>query len=334
VRAYQERPNGGTGRDPFAARLLEHGSWPLLGNVVTSLQVNLGKFCNQTCHHCHVDAGPLRKEMMSESTAAKVVELLECSPGVAAVDFTGGAPELHAVFRGLVGEGRRLGKRIVDRCNLTVLMLPAQRDLAEFLAENQVEIVASLPCYTRDNVEKQRGGGVFDKSIEALRLLNRLGYGAGDSGLQLHLVYNPLGAFLPPSQEKLEQDYKRRLDEAFGIRFSRLYTIANMPISRFAEYLRQRGEYGRYMSLLVNHFNEGTLEGLMCRSLVSVGWDGRLYDCDFNQMLEIPLVKGRAATLDSVVSLSELEGLPIATAEHCFGCTAGCGSSCAGSIAP
>jgi radical SAM/Cys-rich protein len=332
MRAYKERPIFKPGKDPFAARFSEQGSWPLLRGAVTTLQVNVGKFCNQTCHHCHVGAGPLRKERMSQASAEKVVALLERSPGVATVDFTGGAPELHRVFRGLVRECRRLGKKIIDRCNLTVLTLPAQKDLAEFLAQHEVEVVASLPCYTSDNVEKQRGGGVFEKSIEALRLLNSLGYGAADSGLQLHLVYNPLGAFLPPSQEKLEQEYKRQLGEMFSVRFNHLYTLVNMPISRFAEYLHHRNEYSRYMGLLVNHFNAETLEGLMCRSMVSVGWDGRLYDCDFNQMLEIPLVQEAAASLDSVNSLTHLEGLPIATAEHCFGCTAGCGSSCTGVI--
>jgi radical SAM/Cys-rich protein len=300
---------------------------------VTTLQVNVGKFCNQACHHCHVDAGPRRIERMSDGTARGVMRLLEASPSVTTLDLTGGAPELHEVFRPLAAEARRQGRRVIDRCNLTVLSVPGQEDLAEFLAQRQVEVVASLPCYTKENVEAQRGRGVFEPSIDAIRRLNALGYGRPDSGLVLNLVYNPVGAYLPGDQAELESDYREELGTHFGLVFNRLFTITNMPIKRFAVQLERDGEYEAYKSLLVNHFNEEAARSVMCRSLVSVGWDGRLYDCDFNQMLELPLMRsGLPVTLDSLQSLEELEGLPIATGDHCFGCTAGCGSSCGGAL--
>ncbi len=271
---------------------------------------------------------------MSEETGRAVVRLLESSPSVATLDLTGGAPELHEVFRPLVKAARRLGRHVIDRCNLTVLSVPGQEDLARFLAENGVEVVASLPCYTKENVEAQRGRGVFEPSIEALRRLNALGYGRPGSGLLLNLVYNPVGAFLPGDQAELESDYREELGTRFGVVFNRLLTITNMPIHRFAAQLEREGQVEAYMSLLVNHFNEEAVLNVMCRSLVSVSWDGRLYDCDFNQMLDLPLMRhGLAMALDSIGSLTELEGLPIATGEHCFGCTAGCGSSCGGALA-
>ncbi|MGH7819239.1 MAG: arsenosugar biosynthesis radical SAM (seleno)protein ArsS, partial [Candidatus Binatia bacterium] len=258
--------------------LHRHRLWPLRRGVVKTLQVNVGKLCNQACHHCHVDAGPRRKEIMRRATAERVIDLLAESSTIETADLTGGAPELNPNFRYLVESARSLGRRVIDRCNLTVLFEPGMEGLADFLAECEVEVVASLPCYTATNVEKQRGHGVFDKSIEALRWLNRLGYGRPRSRLVLNLVYNPLGAFLPPPQTKLEADYKRELGAAFGIEFNRLFTITNMPIKRFAAELARSGKEEEYMGLLVNHFNPGAVEGLMCRSLVSVGWEGTLYD--------------------------------------------------------
>lgn len=320
---------------PFDEEMERRGLAPLERGAVNTLQVNVGKFCNQACHHCHVDAGPKRTERMTAETALHVVRLLEASPSVTTLDLTGGAPELHEVFRPLVKEARRLGKHVIDRCNLTVLSVPGQEDLGEFLAEHEVEVVASLPCYTKENVEAQRGRGVFEPSVRALQHLNALGYGRPESGLALNLVYNPVGAYLPGPQDELESDYREELGTLFGVVFNRLFTITNMPIKRFATQLEREGEYEAYMGLLVNHFNEKAARNVMCLSLVSVGWDGRLYDCDFNQMLDMPLMlNGLPAVVDSIESLKELEGLPIATGDHCFGCTAGCGSSCTGAIIP
>ena len=319
------RPSGPS----FEATLARHGLAPLRRDRVSTLQVNVGKLCNQACHHCHVDAGPKRTEIMTRSTAERVIQLLTASADVETVDITGGAPELNPSFRYLVEGACQLGKRVIDRCNLTVLFQPEMERLPEFLAEHRIELTCSLPCYTASNVDRQRGKGVFDKSIEALLLLNRLGYGKTGSELVLNLVYNPVGAFLPPPQAKLEADYKRELGRAFGIEFNRLFTITNMPIKRFAADLERSGKQHEYMGLLVNHFNPATVEGLMCRSLVSVGWEGTLYDCDFNQMLEIPVPRSRRTIFD-VESIEELSGVPIATASHCFGCTAGAGSSCGG----
>ncbi len=315
----------------FEQSLREHGAPPLQRSRVTTLQVNVGKLCNMACHHCHVEAGPKRTEIMGRDVAERLALLLANSPDVEVVDFTGGAPELNPHFRWLVSGARRLGRRVIDRCNLTVLFEPAQHDLAAFLAEQEVEIVASLPCYSAENVEKQRGRGAFDKSIQALQQLNELGYGRADSPLRLDLAYNPLGAFLPPAQASLEKKYKEELSRLFGIEFHQLLTITNMPIKRFAHALERDDQLEAYMSLLVNHFNVDTVGGLMCRSLVSVSWDGRLYDCDFNQMLEMPVttVQRSIFELDSFEALS---GAPIATASHCFGCTAGAGSSCSGAL--
>jgi len=332
----------------FYMTLVSHGLGALRRDRVTTLQVNVGKLCNMACHHCHVEAGPLRTEIMTAEVAARVLELVADHPGIALVDFTGGAPELNPSFRWLVTEVRRLGRRVIDRCNLTVLDEPGQEDTARFLAESGVEIVASLPCYTADNVTRQRGKGAFDKSIEALTQLNALGYGRPGSGLLLDLVYNPVGASLPPAQAGLERRYREELLTHFGLVFTRLLTITNLPIARFAHMLARTGQEAAYMSLLVNHFNPATVDGLMCRSLVSVGWDGRLYDCDFNQMLEIPLghidpledpaLAGDSSavphpTVWNVGGLAALTGRRIATAPHCFGCTAGAGSSCGGAIA-
>ncbi len=315
----------------FDAALRGAGLGVLRRAATASLQINVGKRCNQACHHCHVEAGPARTEVMSRAIAERALALVAATPSITTVDITGGAPELCPSFRWMVEEARRLGRRVIDRCNLTILFEPGQEDLADFLAGHEVEVIASLPCYTADNVDQQRGHGVFDRSIEGIRLLNARGYGR-DGVHALHLVYNPGGGFLPPAQAALEARYKRELADRFGIGFDRLYTITNLPIARFADFLEARGEAQAYMNLLVNHFNPAAVPALMCRSLVSVGWDGRLYDCDFNQMLELDL-GGAARTIGDLASLEGLEGAAIATASHCFGCTAGAGSSCGGSLA-
>jgi radical SAM/Cys-rich protein len=314
----------------FQETLRQHGIGELRRREVTTLQINVGKLCNQACHHCHVEAGPKRTEIMPARVAERILKLLAGTPSIETVDITGGAPELNANFRLLVRESRRLEKQVIDRCNLTVLFEPGQETLGEFLAANNVEITASLPCYTESNVDQQRGKGAFEKSIRALRLLNRIGYGQAGSGLVLNLVYNPLGASLPPPQQKLEADYKSQLRENFGIEFNRLFTITNMPIKRFAEVLYREGQHESYMGLLTNHFNPATVESLMCRDLVSIGWDGKIYDCDFNQMLDMETPNGRS--IWEVASFSELANRQIATGSHCFGCTAGAGSSCGGSL--
>jgi radical SAM/Cys-rich protein len=315
----------------FDRTLRQRGAGRLGRAAVTTLQVNVGKRCDLACHHCHVEAGPKRTEAMDGETAARVLWLLERNPAVTTLDLTGGAPELNPHFRELVRGARALGRQVIDRCNLTVFFQPGQEDTPGFLAEQEVKVVASLPCYTAENVEQQRGRHVFARSIEALSLLNRLGYGSGDGKRELDLVYNPLGPSLPPAQAELEQTYRRELRELFDLRFDRLVTITNMPIKRFAHSLEREGRYGEYLSLLVNHFNPTTVPALMCRHLVSVGYDGALYDCDFNQMLELPLA-GRATSLWDVDDLSQLAGTPVSTAAHCFGCTAGSGSSCGGAL--
>ena len=314
----------------FKATLRQHGLGELRRREVTTLQINVGKLCNQACHHCHVEAGPKRTEIMPARVAERIMALLAATPSIQTIDITGGAPELNTNFRWLVSEWRRMGKQVIDRCNLTVLFEPGQEALAEFLAANQVEITASLPCYTETNVDQQRGKGAFEKSIRALRLLNAIGYGRAGSGLTLNLVYNPLGASLPPPQEKLEADYKTQLRENFAIEFDRLFTITNMPIKRFGEILVREGKHEAYMALLTNHFNPATVDGLMCRDLVSIGWDGKIYDCDFNQMLDLETPSGK--TVWEIESFAELAEKPIATGSHCFGCTAGAGSSCGGSL--
>ncbi len=304
---------------------------PLRRGRVTTLQLNIGLRCNLACHHCHVESGPKRTERMERSGVARVIELLDQNPEVELLDITGGAPEMNEHFRWLVEEARRLRRRVIDRCNLTILLEPGQEDTAEFLAAQQVEVVASLPCYTKENVDQQRGRGVFAGSIEALQRLNALGYGREGSPLRLDLVYNPIGPFLPPPQKELAGRYRVELLELFGIEFNALLCITNMPIRRFAQQLERQGQSEVYMSLLVNHFNPDTLPGLMCRELVSVGYDGRLYDCDFNQMLEIEL-PGAARSIWEIDRFSDLDGQPIATGAHCFGCTAGAGSSCGGAL--
>ncbi len=295
-----------------------------------TLQVNLGKLCNQACSHCHVEAGPLRTENMERRTIDRLLSLIENCPEMQTVDVTGGAPELNPHFRYFVSELRALGKEVIDRCNLTVLFEPGQEDLPEFLRAQGVQIVASLPCYARENVDRQRGSGVFDKSVRAMQTLNGLGFGRADSGLSLNLVFNPQGATLPPEQGELERDYKIRLREDFGIEFNRLFAIANMPVKRFADALEREGRWEEYMQTLIDNFNPTAAEDVMCAALVSIGWDGKIFDCDFNQMLEIPH-DGKAKSIWDIEGLEELTG-SIAFDNHCYGCTAGAGSSCSGSL--
>jgi radical SAM/Cys-rich protein len=314
----------------FGATLARHGIRALSRKSPATIQVNVGKLCNQACHHCHVDAGPRRTERMTRATAERVIDVLAASAGVETLDITGGAPELNENFAMIVERARALGRRVIVRCNLTVTLEPGMEWLVEFYRRAGVDLVCSLPCYTAENTDRQRGAGVFEKSISALKNLNTAGFGRGE--LRLDLVYNPIGASLPPPQGELEAQYRDELARNFGIVFDRLLTITNMPIARFANQLNSTGSHSAYMSLLVNHFNPATVDALMCRDLVSVGWDGRLYDCDFNQMLEIPLGAG-AATIWDIEGVGALAGARIATGSHCFGCTAGAGSSCGGAIA-
>jgi radical SAM/Cys-rich protein len=300
--------------------------------AVETLQVNLGYTCNQTCVHCHVNAGPNRTEQMDRATIDLVLDVLTAKD-IKTLDLTGGAPEMNVHFRDLVREARGRGVHVINRCNLTILLEPGYEGLAEFLAEQQVEVVASLPCYLEDNVDKQRGKGVFDKSIQALQLLNSLGYG---SRLPLSLVYNPQGASLPPDQVKLEADYRRMLGERFGIVFTRLFALANMPIARFGSTLISKGKFREYMTVLRGAHQDANVEHVMCRSLVSVDWQGYLYDCDFNQMLGLHLHEGGRGHgrihLDDWLEM-DLAGNQIVVADHCYGCTAGKGSSCGGALA-
>ena len=311
--------------------LLETDFPPLRRHAVETVQVNVGYVCNQSCLHCHVNAGPTRTEAMTHETAAQVLAYLEAS-GATTLDITGGAPELNAGFRDLVRGARQLGATVIDRCNLTVLFEPGQEDLAQFLAAQRVAIVASLPCYTEELVDRQRGKGVYAKSLEAIRALNALGYGRDASGLTIDLVYNPQGASLPPPQVPLEADYKRILGE-HGIAFNRLLTIANMPIQRFGSTLISKGTFNGYMELLRNAHRDENLDSVMCRSLVSVDWQGYLYDCDFNQMLGLPLrFAGRPRLHLKDALARDLSGNPIVVRDHCYGCTAGQGSSCGGAL--
>jgi radical SAM/Cys-rich protein len=314
--------------------LLTRSDFPAIRRrAVETLQVNVGYVCNQTCLHCHVNAGPTRTEVMTRETIDQVLAYLAAS-GATVLDVTGGAPELNPHFRYLVQGARARGAKVIDRCNLTILFEPGHEDLAAFLAAERVEVIASLPCYTEELVDRQRGKGVYEKSVRAIRLLNEHGYGREGSGLELHLVYNPQGPSLPPPQEQLEADYKRVLGEHFGIVFNRLFTIANMPIQRFGSTLVTKGQFNGYMDLLRGAHRPENLETVMCRSIVSVDWKGYLYDCDFNQMLGLPLVQPgvkRAHLAD--VTGRDIAGNPIVVRDHCFGCTAGQGSSCGGALA-
>ncbi len=315
---------------PFHEALHDHGLPDLKSCGVEVLQVNVGKVCNQTCSHCHVDAGPDRRESMSRETAEAVVRALRIA-NIPTLDITGGAPEMNPHFRFLVEEARKIGCRVIDRCNLTILMTPRYDELASFLATHRVEIVASLPCYLEDNCDRQRGDGVFRRSIDALRCLNQLGYGMPTAELPLTLVYNPVGPVLPSPQESLEADYRRELRDRYGVEFSQLYTITNMPISRYLDELVSSGSYDEYMTQLVTAFNPLTVSGVMCRTMLSVDWQGRLYDCDFNQMLELPIDAPSTPTIHDV-DFAKIATRTIQTGRHCYGCTAAAGSSCQGSL--
>jgi len=313
--------------------LLQPSDFPAISRgPVETLQVNLGYLCNQRCLHCHVNAGPNRTEIMDEATVRQVIELL-AHGGMTTLDLTGGAPEMNPRFGMLVSEARTLGVKVIDRCNLTILEEPGYEETARFLAGQQVEVVASLPCYLEENVDAQRGNGVFETSIRALRRLNALGYGIDGSGLTLTLVYNPQGANLPPSQQELEASYKRELSIRFGVAFNRLFTITNMPIRRFGSMLISRGQFASYMQLLKESYCDDNLDGVMCRSMVSVDWRGYLYDCDFNQMLDLPIMEeGRKRLHLRDLMRRDLTGSPIVVMDHCYGCTAGQGSSCGGAL--
>ncbi len=316
----------------FDHTLAERGYAPLRARRIHTLQVNVGKLCNQTCAHCHVDAGPTRTEIMTRETVDAVLDVVRRVPELRTVDITGGAPEMNPHFEYLVAQCRAMGRHVIDRCNLTVFFVRDKHHQPKFLADHQVEVIASLPCYLEANVDQQRGKGVYGRSIEALQQLNALGYGREETGLTLNLVYNPLGPTLPPPQADLEADYRRELAARFGIRFNHLYTITNMPISRFLDDLHRSGQYETYMETLITSFNPASVDGLMCRNLISVNWDGRLSDCDFNQMLDLPL-EGAAPQTIQEFDLARLTRRQIVTGIHCYGCTAGAGSSCGGTLA-
>ena len=315
----------------FAQRLVEH-ALPLRHTRTEILQINVGKICNLTCVHCHVNAGPKRKEIMSRETIDRVIDWF-AQTDIPTIDLTGGAPEMIPDFKYLIEQLKALtpARHIIDRCNLTILLEPGYEDYAGFLAQHRVEIIASMPCYTPENVNAQRGEGVFDGSIRALQLLNALGYGIHPE-LPLHLVYNPNGAFLPGPQSELETDYKRELREHFDIAFNRLYTITNLPIARFASYLKNNGKLADYMALLNDAFNPATVDGLMCRNTINVGWRGEVFDCDFNQMLKMQWRDDDRALCLWDIDPAAVENREILTGNHCFGCTAGAGSSCGGAL--
>jgi len=305
---------------------------PITREALHTLQVNLGYLCNQSCVHCHVNAGPQRKELMTLETINQVLLFIQQNT-IKCLDLTGGAPELNIHFRYLVSEARKLGVEVIDRCNLTVLQEPGQEDLAQFLAQQQVTVVASMPCYLEENVDQQRGKGVFQKSIEGLLELNALGYGKGDARRPLNLVFNPQGPSLPPEQFELEKDFKRLLSEQYAVTFDQLFTITNMPINRFGSFLVSKGEFDPYLGVLRDAFQLSNLSSVMCKHLISIDWMGYVYDCDFNQQLEMPLVlNDQAKPHIKDLSVVEWQDLPISVAEHCYGCTAGNGSSCGGAL--
>lgn len=315
---------------PFSHKI--HPTNGLTRRAIDTLQVNLGRYCNLACIHCHVESGPTRTEMMNREMVDAVLRFL-ASSNISALDITGGAPELNPNFDYLVKSAVGLGRHVMDRCNLTVIFEPGKDYLPEFFKKHQVELVCSLPCYSQENVDKQRGKGTFDSSIRALQRLNDIGYGQADGNLILNLVYNPVGPHLPPPQEKLEQDYKRILVENFGIAFNHLYCLTNMPITRYATHLKLRGEYDCYLELLANNFNGATLDQVMCRNLISVGWEGLIYDCDFNQMLNLPIRDRAGKPLHiSSLSIEQVRNHAITVGNHCYACTAGAGSSCGGTL--
>ena len=320
------------GSKPRFGQMLEQQGLPTLcADQVEILQVNVGKLCNMTCQHCHVDAGPDRKfENMNLETVDACLAAIK-SANISTLDLTGGAPEMNPHFKHMVTEARKLNCHVIDRCNLTILLANGFKDMPQFLADNEVEIVASLPCYLEENADSQRGDGSFQKSIKALQILNDLGYGKPDSNLNLTLVYNPVGPSLPPSQFELEAAYREQLRERYGIEFTRLFTITNMPISRYLDHLLETEQYDNYMDKLIEAFNPAAAEGVMCRQTLSVSWEGKLYDCDFNQMLELGVESSAPATIDRF-DAATLNGRKIITGRHCFGCTAGAGSGCQGAI--
>jgi radical SAM/Cys-rich protein len=317
--------------EPFAQRIHLSGK-DFNRRGIDVLQVNMGKYCNLACIHCHVESGPNRTELMSRETVDAVLRFLGRT-NIPTVDITGGAPELNPNFDYLVESAVGLGRHVMDRCNLTVIFEPGKDYLPEFFERHRVELVCSLPCYSEENVDRQRGKGTFELSIRALQIFNEQGYGQSESGLVLNLVYNPVAPHLPPPQDQLEQDYKRILKEKFGIIFDRLYCLSNMPITRYATHLKLRGEYEQYMELLESSFNASTLDQVMCRDLISIGWEGTIYDCDFNQMLDLPIrdAEGKAFNI-ATLSVDQVKHLPITVGNHCYACTAGSGSSCGGAL--
>ncbi len=316
---------------PFQQKLDETGLYPLATTSISTLQINIGKMCNQVCKHCHVDAGPDRKEIMAKETMQQCLDVLQNNPGLQTVDLTGGAPEMNPNFRWFVEEIKKLDRHIIVRCNLTIIRANKKYyDLPEFYRQHHIEVVSSLPFYSKDRTDKQRGDGVFKDSILALQMLNTVGYGIEGSNLKLNLVYNPAGAFLPASQDALEAEFKTALRKDFGISFHHLYSITNLPISRFLDYLLQSGNYEKYMEKLIEAYNPVAAANVMCRTSISVGWDGYLYDCDFNQMLEMKVNCGsKHISIYNSKTLSERE---IIVNQHCYGCTAGAGSSCGGAL--
>ncbi|HTE23841.1 arsenosugar biosynthesis radical SAM (seleno)protein ArsS [Flavitalea sp.] len=316
---------------PFQQKLLESRLFPLAPLALEIMQVNVGKMCNQVCKHCHVDAGPDRKEIMTRTTMLQCLQALENNPGLQIVDLTGGAPELNPDFRWFVDEIKKLKRHVIVRCNLTIIVANKKyNDLPAFYKSHNIEVVSSLPFYTQDRTDRQRGSGVFRDSIKALQMLNETGYGIEGTGLILNLVYNPAGAFLPPSQDALTREYKMALKSTFNIFFNNLYAITNLPISRFLDYLLQSGNYEQYMEKLANAFNPAAAANVMCRNTISVGWDGFLYDCDFNQMLELKV--DHSLNHISQFNDESLQKRNIVIGQHCFGCTAGAGSSCGGVV--
>lgn len=317
----------------FTDKLHAAGLFPLKTLPPEIFQVNIGKMCNQVCKHCHVDAGPDRKEIMTRETMALCLQVLAANPSFTTVDITGGAPEMNPGFRWFVEQVKQLGRHVIVRCNLTIILANKRFfDLPDFFKQHRVEVVSSLPFYTQDRTDRQRGDGVFNHSIEALQMLNAVGFGVESTGLTLNLVYNPAGAFLPPAQSSLEKEYKEALMKQYGITFNNLYVITNMPISRYLDYLLVSGNYGKYMDKLVNAFNASAAQNVMCRNTLSISWDGYLYDCDFNQMLDLKVSCDHSKHLRDF-DLPALAGRNIVLNQHCYGCTAGAGSSCGGSVA-
>ena len=328
--AFQVKAIENTREVKFSEKLKEINLFPLKPGTIEILQINLGKLCNQICEHCHVDAGPDRKEIMTREVLIQCIEAAK-TPTIHTIDLTGGAPEMNPNFRWFVSELSQLGKKVIVRSNLTILTYKKYLEIPQFFADNRVTVVSSLPCYSKDNVDKQRGNGVFERSIQALQRLNEVGYGKEGSGLELDLVFNPGGASLPPDQAALELDYKRELKNLFNVLFNRLYTITNLPVSRFLDFLLKEKKYEEYMAKLIESFNPIAAEGVMCRNTISVGWDGKLFDCDFNQMLAL----GVASPVQNIKGFNPLtlEKRNIILGQHCYGCTAGAGSSCQGSLA-